>query len=120
MGTKQCQFPGSYLHETFRTHCQLARGGMGPRTGRPAPESNMEGVRESSAVSRKRGSQGPPAPRPFPPASAQDPGLRDVAKAYLGKGAILAALRDKHRFLGLLGLLEGLSPLQATLALASV
>jgi len=39
---------------------------------------------------------------------------------HLGKGAVFAALRDKHRLLRLLGLLQGLSPLQATLALASV
>lgn len=41
-------------------------------------------------------------------------------RPHLGEGAILAAFRDKHRLLGLLGLLQGLSPLQATLALASV
>lgn len=39
---------------------------------------------------------------------------------HLGEGAVLAAFWDKHRLLGLLGLLQGLSPLQATLALASV
>lgn len=69
------------------------------------------------------------SPRLFPGSKAlgalllpgpQAPGPERAAKAYLGKGAILGALRDKHRLLGLLGLLQGLSPLQATLALASV
>ena len=109
-GTKQCQFPGSNSHKPFRTHCQRwhrVAGGPGGDTG--------TGVSQS--------------PRLFPGSKAlralllpgpQDPGPERAAKAYLGKGAILSALRDKHRLLGLLGLLQGLSPLQATLALASV
>lgn len=86
----------------------------GPGRGTQAPEAAL-GVSQS--------------PRLFPGSKAlgalllpgpQEPGPERVAKAYLGEGAILGALRDKHRLLGLLGLLQGLSPLQATLALASV
>jgi hypothetical protein len=53
------------------------------------------------------------------------PSVQTVAKEncprpHLGKGAIFATFWDKHSFLRLLGLLQGLSPLQATLALASI
>lgn len=91
----------------------LAPSGGGPR--------GETGPRGSTGESQ--------SPRLFPGSKAlralllpgpQDPGPERAAKAYLGKGAILSALRDKHRLLGLLGLLQGLSPLQATLALASV
>lgn len=87
---------------------------LAPSGGGPGRGHRHGGVTEPSSVSRKQGFRGPPAPRP------PGPGPERVAKAYLGKGAILGALRDKHRLLGLLGLLQGLSPLQATLALASV
>ena len=39
---------------------------------------------------------------------------------HLCEGTILATLWDKHSLLRLLGLFQGLSPLQATLALASI
>lgn len=68
---------------------------------------------------RKQGSE-QPCTLGTPSAPVQAPGGETWPRPHLGKGAILAALRDKHRLLGLLGLLEGLSPLQATLALASV
>ena len=81
----------------------------GPGRGTQAPEA-ARGVSQS--------------PHLFPGSKALRAllllGPERVAKAYLGEGAILGALRDKHRLLGLLGLLQGLSPLQAALALASV
>lgn len=120
MGPEQCQFPGSNLHEPFRTHCQLAGVARGPRRGTRAPEGCTEGHQRALSCFQKAGLSGPAAPGHLPSAPVQDLGPRGLAQAYLGEGAILAALRDKHRLLGLLGLLQGLSPLQATLALASV
>lgn len=81
----------------------------------------QRGVKEPSAASQKVGlcTALPPsgtAPQPQSRKSTWE----TWPSPHLGKGAVLATLRDKHGLLGLLGLLEGLSPLQATLALASV
>lgn len=123
MGTKQCQFPGSDSHAPFQDPLPAGKGWQGgPGRGTQAPEGSTEGCQR--ALSCPPESEGPERPPllsgPSPGPQSRNQAGETWPRPHLGKGAILTALRDKHRLLGLLGLLEGLSPFQATLALASV
>lgn len=56
----------------------------------------------------------------LPSASVQQATRETLLRPHLREGAVLTTLWDKHSLLRLLGLFQGLSPLQATLALASI